>query len=110
MGPEVRAQAVLCLARTQKRVLVNLNIIPVRDISDEVDQSIVAWRSKFPLTVGAIDLALVGDREGYTSWETKLYGNQDKRKVFAQILDYAAGLWKQYSKTLTSSWASLKKR
>jgi hypothetical protein len=38
----------------RRQLLVNLNIIPVRDLSDEVDESIIAWRSEFPLRVSSI--------------------------------------------------------
>ncbi|MBT0160540.1 hypothetical protein G4O51_11220 [Candidatus Bathyarchaeota archaeon A05DMB-2] len=81
----------------RRQLLANLNIIPVRDISGEVDESIIAWRSEFPLTVGSVDLASVGDGGGIYLIETKLFKNQDKRKVVAQTLDYVADLWKGYA-------------
>lgn len=79
----------------RRQLLLDLNVIPVSDLS-EVDKSIIAWRSEFPLTVGSIDLAAVGDGGGIYLIETKLFKNPDKRKVVAQALDYASDLWKGY--------------
>ncbi len=79
----------------RKQLLTNLNIIPVRDLGED-DQRISAWQLEFPLKVGSIDIAAVGDGGGLYLIETKLFKNQDKRKVIAQALDYAAGIWNEY--------------
>jgi len=80
----------------KRQLLLDLNVIPVGDLS-EVDKSIIAWRSEFPLTVGSIDLAAVGDGGGIYLIETKLFKNPDKRQIIAQALDYATDLWKSYA-------------
>ncbi len=81
----------------RKHLLLDLNVIPVADVSED-DKNIISWRSEFPLTVGSIDLAAVGDGGGIYLIETKLFKNPDKRQVVAQALDYAADLWKSYAK------------
>lgn len=51
----------------------------------------VGRESTFPS--GAADLILVDDRGQVCLVEVKKEGNPDVRRVVAQLLDYAAGLW-----------------
>lgn len=81
----------------RKSLLSNLNIIPVEEISDGEDKMIKAWKTEFPLEdFGSIDILGVGDGGGIYLIETKLFRNEDKRRIIAQVLDYSAGLWKHY--------------
>lgn len=52
---------------------------------------VVGRESTFPS--GAADLILVDDRGQVCLVEVKKEGNPDVRRVVAQLLDYAAGLW-----------------
>ncbi|MEM2910541.1 MAG: hypothetical protein QXO01_05720 [Nitrososphaerota archaeon] len=81
----------------RRLLLENLNIIPVEDISDGEDENIITLRDEFPITEGSIDVLALGDGGGIYILETKLYKNPDKRKVIAQVLDYATALWKEYA-------------
>lgn len=93
----------------RESLLLNLNIIPVEEISDGEDKSIKAWRTEFPLEdFGSIDILGVGDGGGIYLIETKLFQNEDKRKVIAQVLDYSTGLWKHYGYSLDRFLEKLK--
>ncbi|MCG8461815.1 MAG: hypothetical protein MI919_36495 [Holophagales bacterium] len=46
---------------------------------------------------GPIDAVGLDNEGGIYLIETKLYRNQDKRRVLAQVLDYGAALWKHKS-------------
>ncbi len=76
----------------QEYIYKNPNVIPLYDIDSDIRLFIVA--REFQTKSGPID-ALGFDQNGniYVI-ETKLYGNQDKRKVVAQLLDYGASLWR----------------
>ena len=93
----------------RKSLLLNLDIIPVEEISDGEDRTIRAWRTEFPLRdFGSIDILGVGDGGGIYLIETKLFQNKDKRKIIAQVLDYSTGLWKYYGYNLDGFLETLK--
>lgn len=76
----------------QKYITDNPNSIPLSDIKDGIKLLILT--REFPTNSGPID-AIGIDRDGQIYIiETKLYKNQDKRKIVAQVLDYGASLWK----------------
>ena len=78
------------------QLLENFNqIIRCKDFS-EIDEKFIVWRTEFPLSVGSIDLLAVGDGGGIYLIETKLFKNPDRRKVIAQVFDYASALWNEY--------------
>ncbi len=52
---------------------------------------------EFPTRSGPLDVLALDDQGVVWVVETKLYRNPDKRLVVAQILDYAAALWSEYS-------------
>lgn len=80
----------------RKLLLENLNqIIHCRDFG-EGDEELTAWRTEFPLNVGSIDLLAVGNCGGIYLIETKLFKNPERRKVIAQVFDYASALWNEY--------------
>jgi len=79
----------------QKFIYENPETIPLYDIKENI-QLLVLYR-EFPTKSGSVD-ALGIDREGNIYLvETKLYKNPDKRLVVAQVLDYGASLWINYS-------------
>ena len=79
----------------QKYIIDNPDCIPLYDINENIKLLIIA--REFSTTSGSID-ALGIDQDGQIYIiETKLYKNPDKRKVIAQVLDYGASLWKNYS-------------
>src|SRR6185295_20271924 len=78
----------------QKFIYDNPDLVPLNAIKDDVRLLLVA--REFPTDSGPID-ALGVDQDGdIYCIETKLYKNPDKRLVVAQVLDYAASLWKTY--------------
>lgn len=69
--------------------------IPLYDIKEDIKLLVLA--REFPTKSGPID-AIGIDRDGdIYIIETKLYRNQDKRNIIAQVLDYGASLWKHHS-------------
>jgi hypothetical protein len=78
----------------QEYIHHNPDVIPLYDIKDDIRLCVLA--REFATSAGPIDAVGV-DRDGELYIiETKLYRNSDKRKVVAQVLDYAASLWTQY--------------
>lgn len=78
----------------QKYIYENPESIPFEDIKENV-QFLVVER-EFPVSVGSIDVILLDSEGDIYIIETKLYKNQDKRFVLAQVLDYGASLWEMY--------------
>lgn len=78
----------------QGYICENPESLPLDEIEENIRLLILA--REFPTRSGEID-ALGIDYEGniYVI-ETKLYKNQDKRIVLAQVLDYGASLWRTY--------------
>ncbi|MGI9105753.1 MAG: hypothetical protein ACR2G4_05845 [Pyrinomonadaceae bacterium] len=78
----------------QSYICENPESLPLDEIEENIKLLILA--REFPTKSGEID-ALGIDYEGniYVI-ETKLYKNQDKRIVLAQVLDYGASLWRTY--------------
>ncbi len=78
----------------QELIFENPELIPFEELKEET--KIIFLCREFPLSVGKIDiLGVDSDGEIYII-ETKLYKNQDKRKVIAQVLDYGASLGEEY--------------
>lgn len=78
----------------QEYIHLNPEAIPLYDIKEDIRLSILV--REFPTNSGPID-AIGVDKEGEIYIiETKLYKNADKRKVVAQVMDYAASLWSNY--------------
>lgn len=79
----------------QKYIHENLGSIPLYDIREDIKILILA--KEFNTNSGPLDVLGI-DMEGeiYVI-ETKLYKNPDKRLVVAQVLDYGAAIWKEYS-------------
>ncbi len=78
----------------QEYIHQNPEAIPLYDIKDDIHLSVLV--REFPSQSGPIDAVGV-DKDGEIYLvETKLFRNADKRKVVAQILDYAASLWANY--------------
>lgn len=80
--------------KLQEYIHKNPEAIPLYDIKDDIRLSVLV--REFPTNSGPID-AIGVDKEGEIYLiETKLYKNADKRKVVAQVMDYAASLWSNY--------------
>lgn len=72
----------------------NPEAIPLYEIKEDIRLLVLV--REFPTESGPID-ALGIDRDGELYLiETKLYKNQDKRQVVAQVMDYGASLWSNY--------------
>ena len=79
----------------QEYIHDNPESIPLYDIKEDIKVLIVA--KEFNTNSGPLDvLGIDMDGEIYII-ETKLYKNPDKRQVVAQVLDYGAAMWKEYS-------------
>jgi hypothetical protein len=78
----------------QKYIVENPGCLPVEEIEEDLRLVVVA--KEFPAGSGAIDALGVDQAGAVYIIETKLYGNADKRRVLAQVLDYGAGLWMDY--------------
>jgi hypothetical protein len=76
----------------QKYIHEHPEVIPVYEIKR--DKRLLVVAREFETQSGPID-ALAVDKDGdiYVV-ETKLYKNNDKRRVVAQVLDYGASLWR----------------
>ncbi len=76
----------------QEYIHNNPEAIPLYEISEDIRLLVLA--REFPTGSGPID-ALGVDQSGQIYLiETKLYKNNDKRLVVAQVLDYGASLWR----------------
>lgn len=81
-------------AELQQYLYENPDVIPLNEIQEDIRLLILA--REFQTESGPIDAVGV-DAEGHLYLiETKLYKNQDKRHVVAQVLDYGASLWRHY--------------
>ena len=76
----------------QEYIHSNPEAIPLYEINEDIQLLVLA--REFPTGSGPID-ALGIDKSGQIYLiETKLYKNNDKRLVVAQVLDYGASLWR----------------
>jgi hypothetical protein len=75
----------------QGYIHANPQALPFEELREDVQLSVLA--REFPTVSGPIDAIAVDDHGEIYLIETKLYRNQDKRYVVAQILDYGAALW-----------------
>ena len=76
----------------QEYIHNNPEAIPLYEINEDIRLLVLA--REFPTGSGPID-ALGVDQSGQIYLiETKLYRNNDKRLVVAQVLDYGASLWR----------------
>jgi len=82
-------------AKLQKYIFENPDVIPFDEIKENI--SFTVLDKEFPLNVGSIDVLGVDSEGDLYIIETKLYKDQDKRKVLAQVLDCGASLWGSYS-------------
>lgn len=78
----------------QKYISNNPDSIPLEEIKEDV--KFIMVDREFPLKVGSIDVLEIDSEGDIYIIETKLYKNQDKRFVLAQVLDYGASLWEFY--------------
>lgn len=78
----------------QKYIVENPSGLPVEDIDEDVRLAVVG--KEFPAGNGFIDALCVDPAGALYMIETKLYRGTDNRRVLAQVLDYGAGLWKEY--------------
>lgn len=75
----------------QQYIYNNPDAVPVYEIDEDIRLLILA--REFNTQSGPIDALGVDQNGNIYLIETKLYKNQDKRKVVAQVLDYGASLW-----------------
>lgn len=80
--------------KLQEYIHQNPDAIPLYEIKEDIRLLILV--REFPTDSGPVDaFGIDKDGEIYLI-ETKLYKNQDKRQVVAQVLDYGASLWSSY--------------
>ena len=80
----------------QSNLSKNLKIIPVQEIEDGLELLLIG--REFYSRHGPIDILAVDQNGQLYILETKLSGNSDKRRAVAQVMDYAAALWRDYRK------------
>ena len=79
----------------QSYIAENPAVMPLRELAGDSPPMIVG--KEFPTSNGPIDLLAI-DRHGRIYIiETKLDFNHSKRQVVAQVMDYAAALWRDFS-------------
>src|SRR3989344_165015 len=79
----------------QQYIYDNPESIPLYDIKEDIKLLILA--REFSTQSGPIDaIGIDKDGEIYLV-ETKFYKNPDKRTVVAQVLDYGASLWSNFT-------------
>lgn len=78
----------------QKYIVENPSCLPLEEI--EEDLRLVVVGKEFPAGYGFVDALAVDQAGEIYLIETKLFRGTDKRRVLAQMLDYGAGLWKDY--------------
>jgi hypothetical protein len=79
----------------QRYLRDNPEALPIDQIRDGA--SLVVLAREYTTESGPIDILAADDKGKLYIIETKLYRNQDKRKVVAQVLDYGAALWRHSS-------------
>lgn len=79
----------------QKYIYDNPESIPLHDIKDDIRLLILV--REFPTDSGPIDAIGIDIYGNIYLIETKLFKNPDKRTVVAQVLDYGASLWRNFS-------------
>jgi len=79
----------------QKYIYDNPESIPLYDIKDDIHLLILV--REFSTESGPIDAIGIDADGNIYLIETKLYKNPDKRTVVAQVLDYGASLWRNFS-------------
>ncbi len=82
--------------------------IPIDELADELQLKIVG--REFSTPSGPIDALGVDQNGQIYIVETKLYHNPDKRRIVAQLLDYAAALWGQYANDCPAFLQAIKSR
>jgi hypothetical protein len=78
----------------QGYICENPESLPLDEIEENIRLLILA--REFPTGRGRIDALGIDEKGHIYIIETKLYKNQDKRVVLAQVLDYGASLWRTY--------------
>ena len=78
----------------QEYVADNPSVIPLRELDEGLRLMTVG--KEFPTSNGPIDILALDHNGQIYIIETKLDFNHDKRKVAAQVMDYAAALWRDF--------------
>ncbi len=79
----------------QGYIYENPDAVPLYEIKEDIRICILA--RELPTQSGPIDAVGVDADGDIYLIETKLYKNQDKRHVVAQVLDYGASLWRHFN-------------
>lgn len=86
--------------KMQEYIDNNPLVIPLHDIKENLKLLIIT--REFPVYSGSIDHLAVDNEGNIYVIETKLFKNQDKRKIIGQVLDYGSSIWNENS--LDSEW------
>ena len=65
-------------------------------LGPDEDLTLIKLANQFKTNVGPLDVLAIDDSGNIYIIETKLYDNGDRRKIIAQVLDYASALWSEY--------------
>lgn len=76
----------------QEYIYNNPDAVPIYDIDENIRLLVIA--REVSVGSGSIDAMGIDQNGDIYLIETKLFKNQDKRTVVAQVLDYGASLWK----------------
>ena len=79
----------------QNYIYENPDVVPLYEIKEDIRVCILA--RELSTQSGPIDAVGVDQDGEIYLIETKLYKNQDKRHVVAQVLDYGASLWRHFN-------------
>lgn len=79
----------------QGYIYENPDVVPLYEIKEDIRVCILA--RELSTQSGPIDAVGVDQDGEIYLIETKLYKNQDKRHVVAQVLDYGASLWRHFN-------------
>ena len=79
----------------QSYIADNPAVMPLRELVGESPLMIVG--KEFPASNGPIDLLAIDCHGSIYIIETKLDFNNSKRQIVAQVMDYAAALWRDFS-------------
>lgn len=90
---KVRSAAYTNEAELQRLLAEDPALIAGEEVNSQAGEMVAAFR-EFPLSIGWVDLLGFSDEGDVFLVECKLAANPEvKRKVIAQVLEYASGLW-----------------
>ena len=84
------------LEKKLEELISDENIMTNMTLGPDEDLTLIKLANQFKTNVGLLDVLAIDDSGNIYIIETKLYDNGDRRKIIAQVLDYASALWSEY--------------